>query len=1422
MSGILDYQRYLNTLQSLSEIGNIFPTTQKTLTYEIEGGGTQGWTATITWSTLLVDNIAWSNGIPNFSNSTVIGYFPPASGSVTEYTNGVISIPANIYTGPLLPTATRRVPMTVVNVSWLKDSEEYSVNFGYMQNWEPGIIIGDPYNWVEFEPVDPIASTLTLTGTNLVIYGDIINLDAISDIPIDLGTDNICSFYANTATGVKQLIGESLFVDKTASLTTGTQNRLGTDTWYIYADFRGKRQYGRTFSNTLTLTVVPGVPLLTQTKEITPVKAVYYPGDQINFNLEVYPDPTFPVTGEPVNNSLVFKGINVWDPFAETEFFNGNFSNGSRNADLTIAAGMVDSTVSDTDTQWTILSYTTGSGLYTATVEVSNGLTVQGAWGYQLAGRYAAGSTSSLITVANTVTFTRSIEGFDMFLFSTQPETVYSEPYTVNLATTSGAYSKNITITAVKGAETQVIFSANSSGTDLITTSTSVLGTGTWLVTASYPGDIGDSIYWANAPFTSNTIEVKVRAGNDLGAKFTYWTTATEDVLNVWASTSSTVTNVVSFFDDGNFLGTATWSRVVAQTAREEVWFQGGSFEPLNPAAMYRSVDVPMPDGQAGSPYLLEKYALGSPGYDTTTINQVLYFNYSTDSGQTDPGYFPNRENVDIYDITTSNFSQQTPSDARKYFGGARVQQQGRYNPNRYRLWKYYDGTNYQLAGTQTDIGLLLDPITTGTWQTELVRSIGPKGTERNGIFEDLNAQPPAETRFTTFNIYDIYRFDNVGDIRGYNVIALPVNTPTPNRIYFKITRKEILSYYYDRFGNQQEIYNGFRIMPFYDGVNQQRWLNFPDGDLTRISSRTYYIDLVEYIGEADWQLPIQNSAQAAETEARVTKKLYFYRFTPEVRQSNTGFKTGFPLTDHVSRIPGNVLSTTTIFGTPLFDTISMSQKLLYRSRAGLIYRGSGISDDLAREQEYGLKYWNTRNIADPTENDYTDFCNAWFTCFGMFSFDVRGPADSNLIYSTATVQTITTITETTFSNTQTAQLTLPLGTVSTWSNLSAAWPGTLGLPEENGRFGPFDLTVDRNPSDVELTVKSFTALGSNPGMTTATQLYTDTSIVYQTNPIELQATVTVDHYKYPYAITTGTLEFYNVATGNVFKTLSITTGTGSVVIDANTLTNSNGSVNIPVTARFYATELDNVRQDSASKTIQTIRNSSMNMVNLAFTSTDYYYKTNNNLIPGIIPNAKTVKVAEITKASTGLTLGPVYVKGGLTVLLPYNNVGYRAKYYNPFGTPLYQFIHYSQGPMFVDFSYRLNNTGDYLPLRQNHPTYGVRLSFPGGAATRIISNYSNNTAGPSSGPIVKSVTFNDQIENLTFDQAWTSIQFYVTVWGQVETYPGRLTDAAYNEFVAAYPGGSGWLPLTPYSGSAAIPQHSKFGYTQNISIGNS
>jgi hypothetical protein len=154
MAGILNFDQYLGGADQL-KIKQVFPNDQTTLRYSYAQDIT-GWAFDLQAQTLVVDKVAFNrnSGQPNFSDSTVIGSFANVnitSGNVTVANTAIgtvnVTLPKNLYRGPIIPDARKNVPITVVSLTWTDAATPAEVRthrWALVQSWEPGVTPGDP------------------------------------------------------------------------------------------------------------------------------------------------------------------------------------------------------------------------------------------------------------------------------------------------------------------------------------------------------------------------------------------------------------------------------------------------------------------------------------------------------------------------------------------------------------------------------------------------------------------------------------------------------------------------------------------------------------------------------------------------------------------------------------------------------------------------------------------------------------------------------------------------------------------------------------------------------------------------------------------------------------------------------------------------------------------------------------------------------------------------------------------------------------------------------------------------------------------------------------------------------------------------------------------------------------------------------
>lgn len=1047
MAGILNYTRYLETLQTLTELGNTFPSNQTTLRYYVSTPGTtDGWTATISWATLIIDQYTLnSQNQPDFTNSLVYGYY--TGGTATEYSTGTISLPQYMYTGPILPASLVNLPVTVVNISWIKDQMTYDVNLALIQNWEPGVTIADPRAGIDFIPIDLISSTLTLTGPSLSIRGSTSTFNLISDIPEDItGTAANLWIYPST------LLANSSFNINTAEFTVNTA-LLSTGTYTLIASFPGYRNYGAQVSNTLSWTIVQGRQIVRDFEIFDPQLDRYQTATTFSYTLGVVGQPDVaPIT----TTSRVF--ILGYQSQSQ-QVYNDRFYSSQLTATITVPVSFVDTGLTSATTYSTLTSWTTNTTLYTATYLVSNTATIRTDWDYQTDGQYQAGSISTLTQFSAVLTNTSLIKDL-LLTVSVNSSTIYGNLVEITANTTSTPYFDQIDFFFKEqtSATYTLIHSENASGSTSFNFIHTVSSTGTYSLYASYPGDFGQDIFIANRSTETAVTSFYLDIYNRLPVKLQLRKIDNQLTMIVSATTTATLINDVSFYNTSTLLGTASWVRNISTGSATIVTTQTAlSSQP--PYAVFGS-DLTMANiyGEPGSLQNVTAQLNNSLVNQTFKMTNTLNWTFQTSTSSYNTGTLVNdlkpwydflgrRQGVStpsnprgLDDATLAslrgtdaycsivNFSEYQkgqlpgnpdsgllrPQTAYKAWANKSLQiinnnSIGQTNPNRYRAWKYYDGTNYNLlgSGTQTGFENALDPISTGTWQAIEKRdrtffyndgsspwtldldlyNTGDAFSRNFRLannstvyFDSNNPALPQKTGYI-FKEYDISKIDTIGDSRGYNVVSLSGQASTGTKITFTST-----------------LYG------------------------------SHTITIEEYIGS--------------------TGTFYYHRFSPEVRQADINtFKSVLPWDQHIASLPAIT------YGQPngRASVIPISQVGIFRMPSDAAYfpgqycRSEFYPNSQETRLNYGRLQWQTQNNTSE-ERNYVNFCNAWYE-----TFITNKPNVTPMVISTITTTTVT-------DNWTAAISGISSSTLSLLGDFAAAWSGTPGQPEY-GDYGNFYIT---------------------------------------------------------------------------------------------------------------------------------------------------------------------------------------------------------------------------------------------------------------------------------------------------------------------------------------------------------------------------
>ncbi len=180
MSGrLLDFQTYVGGSDAVV-VEEVFPLTSKTYTYDF-GLDISSYTFTAVQQTIIVDQVAYdrNTGLPNFTDSNIIGFFGNGSGTVipeSNFTNngaaGTLNftIPAGLYTGPIIPNARKNVPLTIVTFEWVNPNGALpniveAHRWCLMQRWESSVSPADPTLDANYTPLGT-GGVLTFTDNS--------------------------------------------------------------------------------------------------------------------------------------------------------------------------------------------------------------------------------------------------------------------------------------------------------------------------------------------------------------------------------------------------------------------------------------------------------------------------------------------------------------------------------------------------------------------------------------------------------------------------------------------------------------------------------------------------------------------------------------------------------------------------------------------------------------------------------------------------------------------------------------------------------------------------------------------------------------------------------------------------------------------------------------------------------------------------------------------------------------------------------------------------------------------------------------------------------------------------------------------------------------------------------------------------------
>lgn len=165
MSGrLLSFSQYLGGADNVQVI-EMFPDDQQNFTYDFNTD-ISVWKFTSDYQSILLDTVAFDRqtSLPNFADTTVSGYFDNYSTvdanvniNTLDAVNGVVqlTIPANRYTGNVLPNARQNVVATVLAFEWETDEtppQKQRHRWCILERFDPrsGNPPGDPADETDF------------------------------------------------------------------------------------------------------------------------------------------------------------------------------------------------------------------------------------------------------------------------------------------------------------------------------------------------------------------------------------------------------------------------------------------------------------------------------------------------------------------------------------------------------------------------------------------------------------------------------------------------------------------------------------------------------------------------------------------------------------------------------------------------------------------------------------------------------------------------------------------------------------------------------------------------------------------------------------------------------------------------------------------------------------------------------------------------------------------------------------------------------------------------------------------------------------------------------------------------------------------------------------------------------------------------
>ena len=165
MAKLLNFSQFIGGADN-SIVVEAFNSEQTTYNYDFSATSVAGYTWDLDSQTIVVDTMAADRitGLPNFTDSKVVGYFPLEQIDVATYVNTTnaatgnvaVTIPSGLYDLGVLPNSQSNVAITCVGVKWTDvytPATTFVHRYAIVHRWTPETTIGNPRDEATFTPI---------------------------------------------------------------------------------------------------------------------------------------------------------------------------------------------------------------------------------------------------------------------------------------------------------------------------------------------------------------------------------------------------------------------------------------------------------------------------------------------------------------------------------------------------------------------------------------------------------------------------------------------------------------------------------------------------------------------------------------------------------------------------------------------------------------------------------------------------------------------------------------------------------------------------------------------------------------------------------------------------------------------------------------------------------------------------------------------------------------------------------------------------------------------------------------------------------------------------------------------------------------------------------------------------------------------